>query len=330
MKILVDMVHMADVNFYKNAVNILRKQGHDISISVLDRGNLPEVVKKEYGKATIVGRHSKGSILKKSYYNLRRVLALKRFIKKIKPDVVTSFSYYPAAAVFDKNIRSVVFHDDAEYKKQFKLCQLFAEKFVIPDFIPIDSMNIKKYHSYKEWAYLNPLYFKPNPSVLKRYGLKENKYVFIRDIATVSLNYKNNSSVDYSQIIPILRKKGLKIVVSLEDKSQKSKFKGCVILQEPVKDFYSLIYYSLALISSGDTMPREAALLGVPSYYIGNRKMAVNKELIGHGLITLLNNSHVNKIKELSVKTKKSAVRKLNAYIKTLDDTTRVILGEVL
>ena len=37
MKILIDMVHMADVNFYKNAVKILRNQGHDISISVMDQ-----------------------------------------------------------------------------------------------------------------------------------------------------------------------------------------------------------------------------------------------------------------------------------------------------
>ena len=259
-----------------------------------------------------------------------RVLALKRFIGKVKPDVVTSFSYYPAAAVFNKNIRSVVFHDDAEYKKQFKLCQLFAEKLVIPDFIPINSKNIKKYHSYKEWAYLNPTYFKPNPSVLKKYNLRKNKYVFIRDIATVSLNYKNNSSVDYSEIIPILHKKGLKIVVSLEDKSQKYRFKDCIILQEPVKDFYSLIYYSLALISSGDTMPREAALLGVPSYYLGNRAMSVNKELICKKLIVLINNSHVKELRVISTRTKEIAVKKLTAYSKNLDDTTRVIVREVL
>ena len=76
MKILVDIVHMADVNFYKNAVKILRKQGHDISISVMDRGNLPKVVKKEYGKNMIVGKHSKGNILKKSFPSL-----LKKFSK---------------------------------------------------------------------------------------------------------------------------------------------------------------------------------------------------------------------------------------------------------
>ena len=44
-----------------------------------------------------------------------------------------------------------------------------------------------------------------------------------------------------------------------------------ILLQEPIKDIHSLIYFSKGLISSGDSMAREAALLGVPSYYLGIR-----------------------------------------------------------
>jgi predicted glycosyltransferase len=44
-----------------------------------------------------------------------------------------------------------------------------------------------------------------------------------------------------------------------------------ILLQEPIEDIHSLIYYSAGLVSSGDSMAREAALLGVPSYYLGIR-----------------------------------------------------------
>ena len=44
-----------------------------------------------------------------------------------------------------------------------------------------------------------------------------------------------------------------------------------ILLQEPIKDIHSLIYFSKGLVSSGDSMAREAALLGVPSYYLGIR-----------------------------------------------------------
>ena len=47
--------------------------------------------------------------------------------------------------------------------------------------------------------------------------------------------------------------------------------KDWILLEEPVEGIHSLIYYSCALISSGDSMAREAALLGVPSYYLGIR-----------------------------------------------------------
>jgi predicted glycosyltransferase len=44
-----------------------------------------------------------------------------------------------------------------------------------------------------------------------------------------------------------------------------------ILLQEPIEDIHSLIYYAAGLVSSGDSMAREAALLGVPSYYLGIR-----------------------------------------------------------
>jgi len=55
-------------------------------------------------------------------------------------------------------------------------------------------------------------------------------------------------------------------------------------LKEPVSDIHSLIYYSRALISSGDSMAREACVLGVPAYYCGGRRMAVNDFLSSTGL----------------------------------------------
>ena len=61
-------------------------------------------------------------------------------------------------------------------------------------------------------------------------------------------------------------------MLSLEDKSTKERYpEDWILLEEPVEGIHSLIYYSCALISSGDSMAREAALLGVPSYYLGIR-----------------------------------------------------------
>ena len=332
MKILVDIVHMADVNFFRNPVKIFRSQGHEVVISVMGRGDLPSIAKKEFGEVSVIGKHRKGSIFIKASSNLARIVKLRLFIEKIKPDVVTSFSYYPAASAFGKGIKSVVFHDDAEYKEQFALCKLFAGRLVIPDFIKYSGRNIKKYHSYKEWAYLNPNYFRPKESVLKKHGLEKNQYIFIREIEPISLNYPENKPIDWHKIFPIIRKKGLKIVVSLENKLRKNDFKNCLLLQESAQEFYSIVYYALALISSGDTMARESALIGVPSFYTGSRRMVINQELIDKKLLVQIESlaQLQNIIEGLTIKDRKEASNKAKTYSKELEDTTQVIIRELL
>ncbi len=332
MRILVDIVHTADVNFYKNAIDILRKQGHEVTISVMERGNLPKIAKTELGSINIIGKHLRGNLIIKAYSNIKRIIELRSFIKKTKPEIVTSFSYYPAAAVFGKKTKSVIFHDDSEYKKQFALCKFFAKKLVVPDFITDETNSIKKYHSYKEWAYLNPKYFKPNPSALKKYKLEKNKYVFLRIIDKISLNYSNEEDMDYAPLLRSIKEMGLKAAISLEDKSRKGQFRGYILLNETAQNFYSIVYYALAFISSGDTMARESALLGVPSFYIGGRKMSVNQELINKDLLFSVEESEElqSYIKGLSTKDKEYSMSKAKKYCEKLEDTTKVIVEEIL
>jgi predicted glycosyltransferase len=46
------------------------------------------------------------------------------------------------------------------------------------------------------------------------------------------------------------------------------------------------MYYSRIAISSGDSMAREGAMLGVPSIYCGPRKMKANQLLINLGFLS--------------------------------------------
>jgi len=63
-----------------------------------------------------------------------------------------------------------------------------------------------------------------------------------------------------------------KILFSLEEKHRRSEYPAdWILLQEPIEDIHSLMYYAAGLVSSGDSMAREAALLGIPAYYLGVR-----------------------------------------------------------
>jgi len=58
-----------------------------------------------------------------------------------------------------------------------------------------------------------------------------------------------------------------KVLFSLEEKNRRSEYPAdWILLQEPIEDIHSLMYYAAGLVSSGDSMAREAALLGIPAY----------------------------------------------------------------
>lgn len=123
----------------------------------------------------------------------------------------------------------------------------------------------------KEWAYLNPRTFQPKEKVLEAYGVKPKEYMFLREVTVGTINYTGQESgaiLGIKDMIP----KGMKVLFSLEEKKRRNEYPAdWILLQEPIEDIHSLIYYSAGLVSSGDSMAREAALLGVPAYYLGIR-----------------------------------------------------------
>jgi len=280
MRIIVDLVHPADVNFYKNAIKIIQSRGDEIILTVRSRGILVSILERELNiPINIIGRHYP-SLITKVFGTLKRDIDLLSFMINTKADISTSFSPHPCRASKLLGLPSIIFDDDYIYRLTFNLQKLFATRLIIPDLIPAYGHNIFKYSGFKELAYLHPKYFNGNINTLDEYGLKKQEYIFIREIAGVSLDYKN-AVTDLVRITEELAREGLKIVLSLEDKSRKRLFcNDCIILEEPVGDIYSLLKYSALTISGGDTMAREATLLGTPSIYTGGRRLPVDEELI--------------------------------------------------
>ena len=130
-----------------------------------------------------------------------------------------------------------------------------------------------------------------------------------------------------------IKKKGLSIILSLEDKKLTDDYiDDCIILEEPVSDIYSLLYYSLFAVSSGDTVARETALLGVPTIYTGGRAMVVNEALVAAEL--MFESTNVKEIiafmDTLTIdKRKKNRENSVNLIENKWENTTSVILKHI-
>jgi predicted glycosyltransferase len=287
MKILIDIKHPAQLNLFKNLARDLTNEGWDVTISYLDRGKLPGIIEREYQgfKKIMVGRSrgSKWSIIWEG--NVTRIFDFLKLITRERYNIVIAASSLPLAfAAYVSQTPVIQFYDDPERKNINRFNALLSNKLFYPPIVE-KTKKIGLFNCLKEWSYLSPRRFRPDPSVLNEYGLEEHKYIFVREVSNKSFNYFDQSPFVIAEFANDISKKH-KIVLSLEDKSIKDRFpKDWIILQEPVSDIHSLIYYSKLVISSGDSMAREGGMLGIPAVYCGFRDMKANEILMKEGIL---------------------------------------------
>lgn len=276
MNIWIDINHVPQFNFYKRIILLLTESGHRVWITVLQRGKLIKIVTNELKGVPNVeivplGRHrmTKWSAVLEA--NLLRIPQMICWKCKQPIDVAFSNGFQLALVSHRNAIPNYSFDDDpqtVDYKYKVKyntICHfcIYSDTTLAE---PVKVLPVLK-----EWSYLAPAYFQPNVNVLEKYGVKPKEYVFLREVSVGTVNYAGQASgaiLGIQDLIP----KDKKVLFSLEEKDKRHLYpKEWILLQEPIEDIHSLIYYSAGLVSSGDSMAREAALLGIPAYYLGIR-----------------------------------------------------------
>lgn len=279
MKIIVDIAHPAHVNFFKHALRTLAQEGHEILITGLRRGKLPKILENELREYPVhyVGRHrgTRFSIIFEA--NLRKAFNLFFLVWRQRADIgvsVGSFNLGAVLRLFGKP--NLQFDDDPERPLNVWLEKLTSTRLYFPPIIE-PSGNIEHMRALKEWAYLTPRYFRASTQELQRYGLMPKQYIFVREVSTGSLNYAGQAAGTvgaFAHRFPA----DCPVLLSLEDKQTARAYPShWKLLEEPVQDIHSLMYHSCMVVSSGDSMAREGAMLGVPSLYVGIRTMQANR-----------------------------------------------------
>jgi predicted glycosyltransferase len=285
MKVHFDISHPAHLNFFKGAMKRLQQEGHEVFMTVLDRGPLLNIARRELPEIPLYrsGRHRGGVLSIILEANIIKFIRLAGFYFRVRPEVTLSCGGFVAGAIMKVTGKpNYQFDDDPERKNNVLLERLTATLLYFPPVIAPRG-NIKIYQGVKEWAYLSPLSFRPDSRALREYDLTPGDYVFVREVSRDTLNYMDQ---DRDAVINgiINATKGMRVVLSLEKKRDRALYPDdWTMLVEPVRDIHSLIYYSRCLISSGDSMAREACVLGVPAFYCGGREMAVNNYLRATG-----------------------------------------------
>jgi hypothetical protein len=280
--IIVDIMHLPHINLFKNVIKKLVINGYKVDIICLDRGKNYSVLRKELPMCEIIkiGKH-RGNMFSIIFEAniLRFILLVIYLINKNYSLGLSADGFILGIALKIFRTPNIQFYDDPENKKNMFLQLLSADGLYYPPFKGLNK-KIKSFNSLKEWAYLSPVYFTPDMKQIEKYNLISKRYIFVREVSVKTSNYYGQKK---SLITNIIEKfpPDYKVILSLEAKDTRKYYpESWLCLEEPIEDIYSLIYFAKFLISSGDSMAREAAILGVPSIYCGIRKMAANNIMI--------------------------------------------------
>ncbi|NND80627.1 MAG: DUF354 domain-containing protein [Maribacter sp.] len=331
-KVLIDIYHLPQFNFFRNT--ILTLDPSEVDIYCVNRGKLLSVVEYELPDYNIICigdyKHNKGMFSMIFKIIIPRIYKLFKDMNSKKYKFVVTANYQANFVAKLKGIPNVAFNDDPR-RFVFPLLKFSADEVFLPPFEK-RSKGVKYFNALKEWAYLSPKYFIPMASALEAHNLERKKYIFIREVSTETSNYLSQTQdliLSISKKIPTTTK----VILSLEDKDKASAYpKGWKILKEPVKDIHSLMYFSQIVISSGDSMAREGAMLGVPSIYVGIRDMPANVILIKKDMLLKL---EPEALVETTIKILKGEMKfqEQDTFRQSLleewDDVTNLVLNKI-
>jgi len=307
MRVWVDLTNSPHVLVLRPLIELLRADGHEVSVTARDFSQTLELCERFGIEHTAIGHHRGGRISSKAVGLTSRSLALIRFARAHRRrgsppfdlalghgsndiSVAAAVLRIPSATMFDYEWATV----------QHSINCRLARAVVVPEAIPPERLarygatrKLRRYEGLKEEYYLSD--FEPDEDVLGRLGLDRSRpLVLVRTPPELSLYHRfgNDLFADLLTRLDAAAVSGaLQCVVLPRTDSQAGALAGMhgLLVPDHVVDAQSLCAFADVVVSAGGTMNREAVALGTPAYTtFAGRMGAVDERLIDEGRLRLL------------------------------------------
>ncbi len=272
MRILVEILHPAHVHFFRNAVRKWRERGDEVLVLSRDKDVAKQLL-DAYGIPHIsiskLGRH-------KWQLGVELLVRDGRMLKhalRFSPDVLVGIMGVSIAPVGRLLRRpAVVFYDTENATITNRFVYPLAHSVCTPQcYQGVVRGRHVAYPSYHELAYLHPVHFTPDPGVVARAGVDPNSsYFLLRFVswqASHDLGEQGLGRDLQKRLVALLQPHGRVLISSeqpLPDGFEPLRFSA------PPEDMHHFIAHARMLIGESATMASEAAVLGVPAFYIAD------------------------------------------------------------
>ena len=296
MKVWVDFTASAHPLVFRPLVELLQAQGHEVEITARDYAQTLQLIESHGMTATVIGHHGGRSAVGKAQQMRTRLRSLRKWAKPRKFDLALAHGSHELTMTARRlGIPSSTTFDYEWAWLQHQLGCRAATRVVVPDSIPAERLKtygavppkLRQYPGLKEEYYLSD--FEPDDAVLRDWSLDPAKVlVVLRPPPDVSLYHRHSNPLFPMTLEHLGRLENVHAFVIPRTDEQTEFVKSLelpsVIVPEQSVDAQSLIAFSDLVVSSGGTMNREAAALGIPVYTtFGGRLGGVDEQLMRDG-----------------------------------------------
>ncbi len=300
-RVWIDLTNSPHVLVFRPLIRLLREQGHEVAITAREYAQTVDLLRLHGIEATVIGRHGGRSAVAKARAMATRLPALRRFARACRPDVALAHgSYDLTLAARSLRIPCTTSFDYEFAWLQHQLGCRAATRVLVPEAIPWERLRryglappkLVRYPGLKEEYYLAD--FRPDPAVLDQLGLDRDRVVVVlRPPPDVSLYHRGGNPLFLRLLHVLGRRPDVHAVVLPRTEEQRAFVRSLrlpsFVVPDRAVDGHSLIAFADLVVSSGGTMNREAAALGVPVYTTFRGRMgAVDEALVRQGRLRIL------------------------------------------
>lgn len=284
-KFLFVISHPAHYHMFKYVLKGLADRGHQVQVVIRPKDVLEQLCGNDgLNYIRLADRPPTGNLFALAWSLVKKDVDMLSIVRTAQPDLLLGSDGTIARVGTLLGIPSIEFsEDDARAIKLYALSSYsFFSHILSPEVTDAWLWSGKKvsYNGFQKLAYLHPRYFKPDQSVLKKYGL-EDPYFIIRLSALTAYHDVGESGFQHNKIgklVSLLELHG-KVYITSEGKMDE-RFKKFELKIHP-SDLHQVLYFASMLIGDSQSMTVEAALSGVPSFRLSSfvGKLSVLEEL---------------------------------------------------
>jgi uncharacterized protein len=313
MNVWFDISNSPHINMFYDLIKDLENEGHEITITSRPLANTVELLNQRGLKHTVIGEHYGKNFYKKLFGYPIRVMQLRKFLRKHKPDLSVSQSSFHAPVVARLLSIPSIYTNDNEHALGNMPAFISATKVFIPESLSVEKVvkkgasrsKISQYPGVKEGVYL----WKVGEKIYESRKPGNDIKIYVRPEPLTAQYYKGGLNFLDDALISLQAK--YTVTILPRDKKQlehyrQERFSSLHVPDKPMK-FADIAIDCSLFIGAGGSMTREMAILGIPTISVyQDDLLSVDEFLIDKNLMMYEPNINAEKIEQVITQLRNS------------------------